>query len=92
MAVIYQTFARTEADYLVFVTQNQQEADLWVSVSPIMSGSGEDSIWFFTPNENQASSVIFLSSRAEAVCIVFFVNEPTAAGWRNKKKQTYLRF
>ena len=92
MAIIFQTYNRADSRYLVNVTTNPHDADLWVYSVSNAAGHRGDLIWYFTENRAEATSSIFLCSFAEAMVRVFFVSSHSDACWRNPSKERGNRF
>lgn len=92
MAIIFQTYNRSDCRYLVNVTSNPHDADLWVCSVGNPGGHRGDLIWYFTENRAEATSSIFLCSYAEAAIRVFFVSSHSDACWRNSAMNKGSRF
>lgn len=87
MAIIFQTYNRADSRYLVNVTTNPHEADLWVYSVTSAAGHRGDLIWYFTENRSEATSSIFLCAFAEAMFRVFFVSSHSDVCWKNRSKE-----
>ena len=82
MAVVFQTFSYADAQVRVHVTTDRGRADLWVHVVEQRGLSSGDAAWYMTANRAEASSRIYLCSRAVADLTVCFVSSRAQAGWQ----------
>jgi|TARA_B110000971_G_scaffold220922_2_gene266081 hypothetical protein len=92
MAIIFQTFNFADAKYMVHITKNPHEADLWVYPVNYLGGHRGDTIWYFTKNWEEATTRIYLCSYGEAGINVYFAPRYTDAGWKKLTKRGRFRF
>lgn len=78
----------TTSDYKVFVTNNRNEADLWVWESKSKYESlGKEEIWFKTKSRYESSfSVRYVKSKYQADLIIYFTNSRYQAGWKKNHR------
>ena len=92
IAIVYQTFDYGEANFLVHVTQNPHEADVWVSTVNQLGAHRGDLLWYFTNNIDEATSSIYLCSYGMSSITIHFVAAYAETCWRNTTKKRRFKF
>lgn len=82
MTTVYQTFSVGEAHRKIYITQQKQEADLFVYIVGNKGLATRDGQWYLSKNRTEVNVRVYFSSRAMAELIVYFVNNRSEAGWQ----------
>ena len=76
----------------VFIVDFPEEADLFVcTVDSKKLAQGNQGLWYFQDSQTYADKKIFFVDQREFSKLqIYFIDEPSQAGWQNKAKQHLL--
>ena len=76
----------------VFIVDFPEEADLFVcTVDSKKLAQGNQGLWYFQDSQTYADKKIFFVDKQELSKLqIYFIDEPSQAGWQNKAKKKLL--
>lgn len=91
---VYQTPNRADGEVRVYVTQYRSEADLIVFRSNNIGearASGNTGVWYFTDTRSLGEKRIFITTnRADSDITIAYTDTRGDAGWRNQQKRQLM--
>ncbi|OIO59446.1 MAG: hypothetical protein COX57_02785 [Alphaproteobacteria bacterium CG_4_10_14_0_2_um_filter_63_37] len=86
MARVYQTYLQGEAHICIALVNQPGQADLCVRRVGSWGLASGDTLWFITPDKQQANVWLYFGSIGQAQVKVCFVDNYGAVGWNQKNR------
>lgn len=92
--IVYQAPARSDGEVRVYVTQYRSEADLLVFKTENIGearSSGNTGVWYFSDIRSTADKRIYITdNRADSDVTVAYTPYRSEAGWLNQRKKQLM--